>query len=129
CRISNSNGRRDRFRIIDYAIVENWCRSDRLEANHRWHLCRSSECEILPIARPICSDVPSVADRQQMKIGRITQFIDNFKCGSLLSCDSVRINGIHDRKFAALAKFTHDSERVVEIAVNRHDFRSISKSL
>ena len=64
-----------------------------------------------------------------MKIGRVAQFIDNFKCGRLLSCDPVRINGIHDREFAGLAQFAHDSQRVIEIAVDRDDFRSVSKSL
>ena len=64
-----------------------------------------------------------------MKIGRIAQFIDNFKCGRFLSCDPVRINGIHDRKIAGLVQFAHDLQRVIEIAVNRDSLRSIGKSL
>ena len=44
-----------------------------------------------------------------MKIGRIAQFIDNFKCGGLLSCDPVRVNGIDDSEIAALAEFAYDS--------------------
>ena len=64
-----------------------------------------------------------------MKIRRIAEFIDNFKCGRLLSCDSVRINGIHDREIAGLAQFANDSQRVIEIAIDRDDFRAIGKSL
>src|SRR4029077_10211768 len=33
--ISDSNRRGDRFRLVDYAVVENRCGADRLEANHR----------------------------------------------------------------------------------------------
>ena len=64
-----------------------------------------------------------------MKIGGITKVIDNFECGGLLSCDPVRINGIHDRKIAPFAQFAHDSQRVIEVAVNRDDFRSIGKGM
>jgi 6,7-dimethyl-8-ribityllumazine synthase len=60
---------------------------------------------------------------------RIAEVIDNLKCGRLLPCDAVGINGIHDREIAGLAQFANDSQRVIEIAVNRDDFRSVGKSL
>src|SRR6476469_5346434 len=63
-----------------------------------------------------------------MKIRRIAEVIDNFKCCRLLSCDSVRINGIHDREIADRAQFANDSQRIIEIAVNRDDFPPLGKT-
>ena len=64
-----------------------------------------------------------------MEIRRIAQFVDNFKCGRFLSCNPVRINGIHNCKIAGLTQFTHNSQSVIEIAVNRDNLRAIGKSL
>ena len=38
-RISDSNRRGDRFRLVDYAVVKNRRRAGRLEANHRRQFC------------------------------------------------------------------------------------------
>ena len=64
-----------------------------------------------------------------MKVGRIPNFIDNFKRGSLLSSDPIRIDRIHDDKIAALTELPHDSKRIVKVSIKGDDFCAVSKSL
>ena len=81
------------------------------------------------MVRAICEGAAVTIEWLAGRYGFPFEVIDNFKCGRLRSCDPVRINGIHDRKITGLAQFANESQRVIEIAVNRDDFRSISKSL
>ena len=77
----------------------------------------------------ITRDISRVAHGKHVIIGRVPNFIDDLKRGSLLSGDPIRVNRIHDDKIAALAQLPHNPERIVKVAVNGNDFCAVSKSL
>src|SRR5215475_15859035 len=83
----------------------------------------------LPVTCPVRRDVSGVAHRQQMKIRRLAHFIDNLEYGGLLARDPIRIYRIHDGKMTAFAKLPDDPQRVIEIAINRDNFRSVREGL
>ena len=64
-----------------------------------------------------------------MKIGCITHFIDSLKRCGLLSRDPIRIDGIYNREIAALSELAHDSQGIIEIAIDRDDSCTINESL
>src|SRR4030095_16030 len=84
---------------------------------------------IFAITGPIGGDIACVADRKQVTIGRIPNFIDNLKRGGLLSGDPIWVNRIHDDKIASLAELAHDSKRIVKVSFNGDDFCAVRKSL
>src|SRR5207249_12315080 len=107
-----------RFRFFKDAVVKNRRRARSLKSNHHWQFCRSSMRTILPVSCPIRSDVSGVADGQQMKIWRIAQFICNLKRRGFLSRDPVRVDRVYNGQIAGLAELAHDSQRIIEIAVD-----------
>src|SRR5882724_11565445 len=62
-----------------------------------------------------------------MDVGRIAQYIDNFKRSGLLPGDAVGIDRIDDNKF--VAELTYDSQRVIKVAIDRDNPGSVSESL
>src|ERR1043166_1671000 len=129
CRVPDSNCGRNRFRFLDDSIMKNRRRPSRLKSNHHWQFRRVFTCKILPISRPIGCNVSGVANWEQMKIGRVAQFIDNLERGSLLPCDPVRIDRIYNDEVSALAELAHDSKSVIKISVDRYNFRAVNESL
>ena len=127
--IADSNCGCDRLWFFDHVIVKNRRGTSSLEPNHHRQFCRSFTCEILPVTRPIRSDVSGVADWQQMEIGRVAHFIDNLVCRLLLSRDPVRIDGIYNNEITALAELAHDPQGVVKIAIDRDNFRAVREGL
>src|SRR4029434_248031 len=84
---------------------------------------------ISTITGPICRDIARVADRKQVIIRRVPNFIDNLKRGGLLSGDPIWVSRIHDDKIASLAELAHDSKRIVKVPFNGDDFCAVGKSL
>ena len=96
CRVPDPNRRRNRFGRLDDSIVKNRRRTGRLKTNHHRQPGRFLRRLVIAITSPVGGDVPSVANRQQMKIGRVTQHIDNFKCRGFLSGNPKRIDRVND---------------------------------
>ena len=84
---------------------------------------------IFPITDPIGGNVSRIADREQMKIRRVTEIIDNFKRGRLLASNAIRVNRVHNGKFLLVTELAHNSERIIEVSVNRHNLSAVRERL
>src|SRR5205823_1851677 len=80
-------------------------------------------------AGPIGANVSSVADWQEMKIRRVAKLVDDFKSRRFLAGNAIGVNRIHNRKFIPLTEFAHNSERVIEVSIDRDNLRTVRKSL
>ena len=59
------------------------------------------------ITLPIGRDVASIADRQNVDIRRVAQFLDNFEGRGFLSLDAERVDRIDDFKTSVGPKLAH----------------------
>ena len=64
-----------------------------------------------------------------MKIGRIAQFLDDLKARRLLALKPVRIDRIDDGDRLRLTDFADETQGIIEIAVDRHNFGAVHEGL
>jgi len=88
--ISDSNLLMHRLGFLDRPVVKNWRRTGSLKPI-RSAFCGTFDRILIPISRPVGGDVSGITDGQQMKIGRVSQNIDDFKRSGLLPRDPIRI--------------------------------------
>ena len=81
------------------------------------------------VALPVGGDVSGVAHGEEMKVRRVAQRVTNFKRRRLLPLDAHGIDAVHDLDFAGLAEFTHDAQRLVEVAFNGNGRRAVHQGL
>ncbi|OPZ85156.1 MAG: hypothetical protein BWY76_01527 [bacterium ADurb.Bin429] len=101
----------------------------RLEAQHLRRVGRLAQPQVLGIALPVGGDVARVAHRQHVVLRRVAQHVNDLKRGGLLPLDAVRVDGVHQRDGVRLGDLAHETQRVIEIAVNRQHLRAVNHRL
>src|SRR3546814_1027004 len=78
---------------------------------------------------PISADVAGVADRQTVHVRRATQRFDDFKCGGLLTLQTIGVDRVDDRDRRGLADLLDETHAVVEVALDLDHDRAVHDRL
>ena len=100
-----------------------------LEANHGRQARGFPGLSKLAIARPVSGDVSGIPKREQMEVRRVSQVVHDFESGRFLSGDPVGVDRVHDREIIAPSQRTNNKQGVVEVAIDRDNFRAVGESL
>ena len=73
--------------------------------------------------------LPALPTGMQCTVGRVAEHVDDLERGRLLALDAHRVHRVDDLDAGPLAELAHDLERVVEVAVHRHDARAVDQRL
>ena len=65
--------------------------------------------------------LPALPTGSAVHGGRVAEHVDDLERGRLLALDAHRVHRVDHLDAGTLAELAHDLERVVEVAVDRHD--------
>ena len=121
--IPDADGGGDRLRMVHPTPDHEWRGAGRLEAPHAGHGGDQAGVGIVAKARPVGTDIARIADRDGKDIGGSPKVIADFEGSGLLTVEAERIDRIdeRDRVVVLLGKGPDDTQRLVEITVDRDD--------
>ena len=128
-RVANPDGRGNGLRLLHDVVEKNRRGTGRLESGHARQLRGPAELVEFAVALPVSRDVAGVADRQNVDIRRVAQFLDDFEGRRFLSFDPERIDRVDDLETPVGAEFTHQPQGIIKVAADGDDFGPVNKSL
>ena len=122
-RVADPDGGRDRVGSLDPVADHERRRAGRLEAPHPRSVADDAGRGVLAEALPVGADVAGIADRDGQDLRRPAQVVADLEGSRLLALEAERVDRVDqgDRVVVLLGERTHDPERLVEVAVDRHD--------
>src|SRR5207248_3325192 len=117
-RVADADGGSHGVRIVNRAALHNGGGPGGLESKHARQSVRFFGRVIFLVAFPVGGDVAGVADRQEMKVGRIAELIADLESGGFLAFDADGIDAVDHFDFAGFAQFADDAQGGIEVSLD-----------